>query len=77
MASDHTSVSIKPVLAGLQLPPLSMLLNTPPDVPAYRVPGVLGLMASDQMSVAVKPVLAGLQLPPLSVLLNNPVDVPA
>src|SRR5215475_4303970 len=73
-----TRRSVSPVLARLQLRPPSVLLNTPPSVPAYSVPGADGSGASAETSGLMSPLLAMAHVAPSSVLLKTPLDsVPA
>src|SRR5437588_924112 len=68
-----TSVEVRPVLASVQLSPLSVERYIPspqPAVPAKIVP--FSLIASDQMFPQSKPLFTGVQLSPLSVDLKTP-----
>ena len=71
-ASTPRESSFNPVLMEFQLLPPSVLLNTPPPVPAYNVDGFVGLIKRHLMSVSVRPAFTGLQLIPPSVLLKMP-----
>ena len=58
-----------------QVPPLSVLLNRPPIVPAYNVEVVCGSIAIELTDRLVRPWLRSAQVPPPFSLLKIPVPV--
>src|SRR5579859_3718110 len=66
--AEISATSGKPLLAGLQLAPLSVLLNTLPAA-AYSVAGVAGSIARAE---ALECIVVLIQVSPPFVLLNTP-----
>ena len=72
MSAHTAALPGRPVLAALHVPAVSVLLKTPPDVPAYRVADVVGSMMTVRKSASPgRPEFAGLQVVPPSALLNR------